>query len=209
MENIDAIYFINLDHRQDRCKEFMGEIEKLGYPKEKVIRISAIHKPAIGALGCTLSHIKTLDTFLKSTAKNCIIFEDDFQFTLDINYCKFLFKSLFQEKVNFDVVMLSGNVMKEQPTNYSYLNKIIDAQTASGYLIQRSFAQKLKECLEESAKCLEEYWNIYQVRKHEYCLDIYWKQLQPQHNWFIFKPKLGLQRESYSDNELKITNYGV
>lgn len=209
MENIDAIYFINLDHREDRCKELLGEMEKLGYPQEKVVRISAVHKPAIGALGCTLSHIKALDTFLKSNAKNCIIFEDDFQFTLDINYCKFLFKSIFRENIEFDLIMLSGNVMKEESTNYSYLNKIIDAQTSSSYLIQRNFAEKLKECLEESARCLEECWNKYQIRKHEYCLDIYWKQLQPQHNWFILKPKLGNQRESFSDIENKITNYGV
>jgi hypothetical protein len=46
-------------------------------------------------------------------------------------------------------------------------------------------------------------------KKYEYCNDIYWKKLQPTSNWFTLYPKTGLQRESYSDNEYKITNYGV
>ena len=36
-----------------------------------------------------------------------------------------------------------------------------------------------------------------------------WKQLQPQNHWFVVEPKFGLQRESYSDVEKKITNHKV
>ena len=46
-------------------------------------------------------------------------------------------------------------------------------------------------------------------RSHEYSNDIYWKRLQPQSNWYILYPKLGFQRESYSDNEEHVTDYKV
>ena len=93
MENIDRIYYINLDHRTDRRQEFENEIQKLA-SLEKVERIQAVHKPELGCLGCTLSHVKTLETFLNSEYKTCLVFEDDFMFNQDMNYCQFLLKHL-------------------------------------------------------------------------------------------------------------------
>ena len=209
MEQIDAVYFINLEHRKDRLEQFCGEMNRIGMPPEKVHRIDAVLNQEIGALGCSRSHIKAIDTFLKSSAKTCCIFEDDFTFTLDINYCKFLLNHLFNANIQYDVVMLSGNVMKAENTTMPFLQKVIDAQTASGFLITRSFAHKLKQNLEEGAEQLEKWYGLHKERKHEFCLDIYWKKLQPENNWYIFKPKMGIQRESYSDNEQKVTNYGV
>ena len=40
-----------------------------------------------------------------------------------------------------------------------------------------------------------------------YAIDMYWKKLQPQSNWFIFYPKIGFQYDSYSDIENHIVNY--
>jgi len=33
--------------------------------------------------------------------------------------------------------------------------------------------------------------------------------LQPQSNWFVFSPKLGVQRESHSDIQGGVVNPGV
>ena len=209
MENIDVIYYINLDSRSDRRQEFVGEMEKLGVPTEKVHRISAIPTPGFGILGCGLSHKKALETFYESGKSYALIFEDDFMFQLDTNYCHFLLKIPFQKKIQFDVIMLAGNVMKAIENDSPFLQKVYDAQTASGFLIHRDFAPKLIQALSESTRLLEDWWNKYHEKKHEYCNDIYWKRLQPDANWFIYKPRLGIQRESYSDNEQKVTNYGV
>lgn len=43
---------------------------------------------------------------------------------------------------------------------------------------------------------------------HELHIDIYWKKLQND-KWYVTNPVLGYQRESYSDIEKRITNYGV
>ena len=209
MDLIDAVYFINLDHRTDRLQEFQQEIKQLGLPDEKIHRISAVHTPEIGVLGCALSHIKVIDTFLESSQKSCLVFEDDFMFTTDINYCKFLFKHLFETKRPFDVVMLAGKIMKEQPTDSPFVSKVLDAQTTSAYLLTREFAPVLRQNLLEGALHLEEWFLQHKEKKHEYCLDIYWKQLQPTSQWFVFHPKMGLQREGYSDIEQKVTKYGV
>ena len=209
MDSIDAVYFINLDHRTDRLQEFQTEIKKLGMAEETIHRISAVSKPDIGVLGCAYSHIKALDEFLQSSYKTCLVFEDDFMFTIDINYCKFLFKHLFESKKPFDLVMVAGKILKEEPTESPFLSKVYDAQTTSAYLITREFAKVLRQNLLEGTVLLEQWFSMYKEKKHEYCLDIYWKQLQPISQWFVFHPKMGEQRESYSDIEKKVTKYGV
>ncbi len=209
MENIGAVYYINLDHRTDRLQQIQTEMKKLGIPDEKWNRIPGIYTPGFGILGCGLSHKKALETFVNSNHTYAIIFEDDFTVSLDENYCRFLLKYAFEKGVDFDILMLAGNVFKEEETNHFFIHRILDAQTASAFVVHRRFAPKLIECLGESTKLLEDWWKEHHEKKHEYCNDIYWKKLQPVSKWFILKPKLGIQRESYSDNEQKVTNYGV
>jgi GR25 family glycosyltransferase involved in LPS biosynthesis len=209
MENIDCVYYINLDHRTDRKEQFEKEIEKLGFPTTKIVRISGIYNKEFGILGCGLSHKKALETFLASPHKNCLIFEDDFQFTLDIHYSRYLLKSVFEKNISYDLVMLAGNLFQTQKTEWPFLRSVLDGQTASGFLITKTFAPKLIECLQESTTLLKDWYDQTGEKKHDYCNDIYWKKLQPVSKWFVFHPKLGVQRESYSDNEYKITNYGV
>lgn len=209
MEKIDAVYFINLDHRTDRLAEIQKEVSEMGFPAEKVHRISAIWKPEIGSLGCALSHIKALNTFLQSNSDTCLILEDDFMRTIDINFMKFLFKDLFETVKEFDVVMLAGKVFQKDSSNSFFFHRVQDAQTTSAYLITRAFAPKLKQNLEEAAQGIESWYTQHKKPSHEYCIDIYWKKLQPVSRWYIVNPKIGLQRESYSDIENKTTNYRV
>jgi hypothetical protein len=120
-----------------------------------------------------------------------------------------LLKSVFEQAVPFDLVMLAGNLMKTESTEWPFLQRVLDGQTASAFLLTKEFAPKLIQCLEESTKLLEEWYRKTGERKHEYCNDIYWKKLQPVSRWYSFYPRIGIQRESYSDNEYRVTNYGV
>jgi GR25 family glycosyltransferase involved in LPS biosynthesis len=209
MDRIDRVYYINLDSREDRKTQFLAEMKKLGVSEEKIERIPGIPTPGFGILGCGLSHKKTVETFLESPYSNCLIFEDDFTVTQDVVYCHFLLRQIFESGIPVDLVMLSGNIMKDEPTVSPFLQKVLDGQTASGFFLTKQFAPKLVQCLSESTVLLDDWHKKTGQKKHEYCNDIYWKQLQPISNWFILKPKLGIQRESYSDNELRVTNYGV
>lgn len=209
MEHIDAIYFINLDHRADRLQEFTQEMEKIGFPKEKIHRVSGIYRPDLGCLGCSKSHVKALTLFLESNYSNCIVFEDDFFFYQDINYCKFLFKHFFERVKQYDLLMLAGNIMKDEATESPFIRRVLDGQTTSAYLVTREFAKPLLENYKAGVQELENWFSIHKDKKHDYCLDIYWKLLQPSSKWYILNPKMGMQRESYSDIEQKVTNYRV
>jgi GR25 family glycosyltransferase involved in LPS biosynthesis len=186
------IYYINLEHRNDRRIQLEKEISTISLPKE---RIDAIYFPCLGSLGCTLSHIKTLERFIDDTEHNeCIILEDDFEFTRN-------FQELKIPDIPWDVIMLSGNVMKEDYFN-TYLNKVYDCQTTSGYMVNKKFAKILLNNFNESAHLLTKTRD-----RLKYSLDIYWKILQPISNWYIYSPKFGKQRESFSDIEYTNVNY--
>ena len=97
MENIDIIYYINLDHRIDRNTEILSELRKMNISNLKIQRIPAIYTKGFGILGCGLSHLKAVETFMKSEYKNCLILEDDFMFSLDTNYSNFLLNTFFKK----------------------------------------------------------------------------------------------------------------
>jgi GR25 family glycosyltransferase involved in LPS biosynthesis len=209
MDNVDVFYYINLDHRIDRKQQFEDEMMKVGIPESKCVRIPGVYTKELGILGCGLAHKKALETFLASPYLTCMIFEDDFTFSLSREHMDMILSGLSSENIQFDCILLAGYLLDTQPTHVSFLRRVFDAQTTSGYLITRDFAPLLLQNLEESTAFLEKYYRETGEKHHEYCLDIYWKRLQRTSRWYIFQPKFGFQRESYSDNEYKVTNYGV
>lgn len=206
--DIDVVYFINLDHRKDRLNEFTNEMTNLGIPLEKVKRISAVYDKNKGDLSCSRSHIKTLEEFINSNYKNCIIFEDDFEF-YDYNTTRKLLQLFFKDNIPYDVVMLSSNTIKEEKTSYPYIHKIISSQTASGYLVNKHFANVLLDNYKEGERLFSEAYNTDDKKDYLYAVDQYWKKLQPNSNWYVFNPKLGKQRESFSDIQKGVVNYNV
>jgi len=117
-----------------------------------------------------------------------------------------VFKDFFDNKINYDVCMLSGNVVnKVSIKEYNFIEKIIDAYTTSGYMINKKFANKLHENYVEGEKMLENGYNKLldgdddSPLRSIYAIDQYWKPLQKDNNWFVFNPKLGIQGDSYSD----------
>ena len=54
---VDIIYYINLDHREDRKKEFNNWISDSKF-NGVVERIPALYNKTKGYIGCTMSHLK-------------------------------------------------------------------------------------------------------------------------------------------------------
>jgi GR25 family glycosyltransferase involved in LPS biosynthesis len=208
MEHIDCVYYINLDHRTDRREEIEQELDTMGL-LSKTIRVPGVSIPELGILGCAYAHRNALHIFLQSPHTNCIILEDDFVFRMDKEYCEFLLTAVFANEIEFDCILLAGNILNSEETIWPFLRKVTDAQTTSGYLITKEFTEKLLQNLEESSFLLHQHFLEHREKNHELCLDIYWKKLQPNSNWFVFHPKLGMQRDGYSDIENKVTSYGV
>ena len=210
-EHVDVIYYINLDNRADRKKEFLDEMRRMQVPDQKIVRISAIQKPGQGDWGCSLSHLITMQQFLDTKYNNCIVFEDDFVFTQDMKKMNEMFDSTLKKVKNYDIIMLSANEVDVKSTEHEYLKKVNDAQTTSGYMVNKYFATTLMQNYVEGAKLIEK---SYEGGKSDalqgpFCVDQYWKRLQPQSNWYMFSPKLGVQRESYSDIQGGVINPGV
>lgn len=198
----DHIYYINLDHRVDRNEEFLAEMKTLGIPSEHYTRVSAIYNEECGALGCSQSHAKAIKLFLESPYQRCIIFEDDFVSKKE-EWDDFFQKMKAYPDEGWDLIQLSGNILDSCETSISFLRKAFYVQTSSSYLLQKRFAPKLLENIEEGSRKLETTYS------ESSCLDIYWIPLQEKNLWFISEPLIGYQRESYSDILKRITNYGV
>jgi GR25 family glycosyltransferase involved in LPS biosynthesis len=209
MEYIDTFYYCNLEQRPDRNIEFLGEMNKLGVPAEKIHRINSIYVPEFGALGCAKSQVSALRHFLESGKAVGAIFEDDFMFTESKETIQKVLSDFFQKNIYFDCLLLGGNILQAVPTPLPYLQKVYDAQCCSSYVFTRDFAQKLVTLWEEATVLQEEHCKTNPKVFHYYCIDIAWKQLQPTHHWFVVEPKFGIQRESYSDIEKRIVFYKV
>ena len=201
---VDQVYYINLDHRLDRLDHIQGELAKTNISPEKIVRISAIYKPEFGALGCTLSHIVALEEFIQSGKNTCIVFEDDFEFIQEQSIVNTLFDEVFVEFPDFDVIMLAAYTQSESPMpSVTFVTKTMDACTTAGYMVSKHFAPILLQNFRDSADLAEGVG--YQT--HDYCLDQYWKRLQPITEWYTLSPRIGKQMETYSDIEKKIVQY--
>tara|TARA_R110001592_G_scaffold78417_1_gene235202 strand:- start:75 stop:677 length:603 start_codon:yes stop_codon:yes gene_type:complete len=197
---INKVYFINLNHRIDR-KSHIEQLLKNSGLDTIAERISAVNNPIIGAAGCTVSHILTLERFIGSKENYCLVLEDDFTLD-DPTTLKDNIKKVFDDKVDFDVVQISGNHVDIKECNYSYLKTVKDSQTTSGYIVNRRFANTLLENFKECYTLMSKLGKCEQS-----CLDIHWKILQPISKWYCFSPPLGYQMDGYSDVEKFNTSY--
>jgi GR25 family glycosyltransferase involved in LPS biosynthesis len=204
MNQINAIFYINLESRPDRRDHFLKEIQHLTTDLSKVHRIDAVYHKH-GALGCTQSHIKALETFLANPEwKTCLIFEDDFTFrNQDPITNQQSLNTLFDKFPALDCACLAFNPIRVsyKETELESIKKVISTQTASGYCITRTFAPILLTTWKEG------YAQMAYRGGDEYCCDQYWKRLQPQNNWYLFVPALGYQYANFSDIEKKPVNY--
>ena len=203
MQHIDAILYINLAHRIDRNEHIIQEINKLCTDPLKIHRIDAI-KHNEGALGCGLSHIKTLEYILEHPEwKTVLILEDDF--TFKSTTIEKTINELFQTFPYMDVGLLSYNhtELKCTDTIHPLFKKITYSQTTSSYIIRQSYVPKLLQNMKESTEDIKK-----NGKRHENCIDIYWTKLQPEANWIAVYPAIGYQYDNYSDIENRITTYG-
>jgi len=209
MNNIDCIYYINLEYRKERNDLFLQTMTDLNVPPEKIHRINAVYVRGLGALGCTKSHILTLETFLQSEHKTCLVLEDDFTYKDKETFWSDVQK-VFDTKILFDIIQLSYNNIYDPINNYivnntefDFLKRVQKTICASSYIITREFAPILLKNLYESSKLLSEKPCV------DYTLDTYWSKIQPNHLWYCISPSIGFQRESYSDILNTFCNYGV
>ena len=199
MTTIKNIFYINLDRRPDRRAEIESELALLGLSGERIPGVPT------GACGCLYSHLNGLKYALENDLEYVIMLEDDFQAVVDPDTFRVRLEGVLNSDLEFDVLLLSYNMIRSEPVpGRTDLVKALDAQTTAGYLIRRHYYQALIDVLEWAHPLLQatgQHWN--------YAIDQAWKRLQPLGRWYAFSPRLGIQRESYSDLAGHVVNYGV
>lgn len=196
-KGIDAIYYINLDKREDRKKEFLDNFNQID--ENRIVRIQAHYYPENGAVGCLMSHITALNKALEDgVGENILICEDDFTIK-DMDYCNKMLDLIFTKIPDWDVIMLGQNTVHAVDTEFASptgekVVRILDSQTASGYLIKTEYIPRLLKIYENDMA------NYVKTGKWgNYYVDQSWKVLQPKDKWYSTTPSIGVQRKSYSD----------
>ena len=203
MEYVDVIFYINLESRIDRKEHFLNEIKKLCIDESKIVRIDAV-KDTNGALGCSKSHIKSLEKFMENSLwKTCMIFEDDYTFyNTNIENNNDRLKSFFSNFTDWGILLLSSNQAGKSSikTHIDCVELVTYSQTLSGYCIHKDCVKEIYENFKESTTLLEK-----SNSKPKHAVDIYWNKLTMKR--YSFTPNMGYQYQSFSDIEKKVVNY--
>ena len=151
-EKVDTIYYINLEHREDRKNQFLSNFPSID--EKRIHRIDAHYEKNNGAIGCLRSHIKALEAAIENNNDNIkdnivLICEDDF-YIEDIFYCNRILDFAFKTLPHWDVIMLAHNTHASENTKYETdknekIIKIKHSATGSGYLMRSSYIPRLLE----------------------------------------------------------------
>jgi len=200
LEDINHAFYINLDHRTDRKEHVTGQLTNLGL--QGFERFNAI-KMENGAVGCSMSHLKILQTAVQNNWDHVLIVEDDITF-LDQALFKTNFETFLQRNGNnWDVILFAGNNMPPYDTIDDVCIKVKRCQTTTGYLVNGHYIKKLMENVKMGLTQL-----MYKPASHAmYAIDKFWFVLQAVDKWYLIIPPTVVQREDYSDIEKKRTNY--
>lgn len=193
--------YINLNKRTDRKKIIENQLNNFDLDYE---RFEAIENSDFGIVGCSLSHLKVLQIAKERRYKNILILEDDFHFLVSKEDFEKQLSLFFNTKIEYNVCMLSYFLLDSQKTQYEFLLKVIEAQTASGYIVNENYYDKLIELYEFAIP------KLIQTKEHWiYANDQIWKKYQSTDNWFCFTNRIGKQSDGFSDTSQRYENYNI
>lgn len=198
--DIKNAYYINLEKRTDRKAHVEHELNKIGIKAE---RFNAIKLPnGNGALGCSMSHLRCIESAKNNNWDHVLVVEDDIKFLDSDLFIKQINKFLKLSKV-WDVILIAGNVYKPYIQYGDFCVKVFRCQTATGYLVKNTYYDKLIQNYKEGIyNLMREPRKIYQ-----HALDKHWFRLQEKDFWFLITPLTVVQREDYSDIEKRDVDY--
>jgi GR25 family glycosyltransferase involved in LPS biosynthesis len=209
-----SCYLISLASREDRRALFVENTNDKGFEHNTFEWIQAIEDQDFGGLGCAKSHVLAMSKFITSTENQyCCIFEDDFKFRETKDFSERLIHRAISDFHSCNVFLLGGTFVTPIPTNSELethkINKVFEANSASGYLIKRKYVPRLMNAFMTSILGMEEFRaaSPRKVIYDRFAIDETWKRLQRSDDWYCSTPMLGEQIASYSDIEKKDVDY--
>jgi len=200
----DHVFYINLDARTDRRYWMEMELNKLGWNKDQITRVPGIIDKS-GPLGCSKAWLETLKLAQQQPSiKHPLFLEDDVEFLLSKESFLEWTSKMKLLHFNWDVMMLSANIQHSQPTELDFVIKIMEAQTTACFSVHPFYLPKLIQHVQKGIDLLEA-----DIHNNQYFIDMHWKSLQPNANWFAFDPLVAKQKSDFSDIEHKVVDYPV
>ncbi|MCF7806430.1 MAG: hypothetical protein K9M07_06290 [Simkaniaceae bacterium] len=198
LNRFDAIFYINLKHREDRRDHFLNELKKLNVDPSKIIRIDAFQDPFNGHRGCVFSHLKALDYAQTHLLSNAVIFEDDFVFLQTKESIQPYIETLFSSEFNdWDIFFMGTNVIHYEGTLNPLIKRVTESQAAHGYAINSPYFETLKNTFLYSFQSLNT--SLFLENHGKHLLDQAWKPLQKTGKWYVANCSIGKQSDSFSD----------
>lgn len=197
-----AVFFINLDKRNDRRLQLEEEFSALGLPAPT--RFSAVLS-ANGALGCASSHLQVLQSWTENRSEGPIcILEDDLEFIASRSDIEAAVGSFLTDK-GVDVLLFGYRTKALLPRLPSGLRIVTESLTTSGYIAKPSAQGPLLRSFQMSVDLLS--------KGHppsEASIDVLWQTLQCKELTFATGPiRMARQRKSFSDIEGMIKDRGL
>jgi glycosyl transferase, family 25 len=198
ISDIKHAFYINLHSRPDRKQHVENQLKTIGINAE---RFNAI-KMSNGALGCSFSHLKLIETAKANNWEHILIIEDDILFTQPSIFIN-QFNNFLSNHKDFDVVIISGNNCPPFTKIDDTCVQVSRCQTTTCYLVQQHYYDKIINNFREGINKL-----LREPHNHIlYAIDKYWFNLQEVDKWYLIIPLTVTQREDYSDIEKRPTNY--
>lgn len=199
ISDVQHVLYINLQEREDRKQHVEEQLRLVGFQNPE--RFDAVVMD-IGAIGCSMSHLRCLETAREQNWDHVLICEDD---------VLFLNPELFTQQMNtflenhddWDVVFLGGhNNQQYIPVDDSCV-QVHKCQTTTGYLVKSHYYDKLIDIMKEGVEMFIKEPHNFSI----YAVDRYWFSLQEVDKWFLIIPLSVTQKEDYSDIEKRSVNY--
>lgn len=201
-------YYINLDNRTDRNSHICELKTKYSFFKD-IERISAIKDLNHGGMGCTKSHIHCLEKISNRDDESYyMIMEDDFFIKSQKHFDDFVreFEKI-KDRDDWDLLTLTPRSCTIIEKYNSDFYRVKNTETATCYIVKKTFVKTLLDNLKESLSRWEEEDKYDRITYHKYAFDQYWKKLQSSHCFLAYKLRLFNQIISYSDIEKRVVNY--
>jgi len=198
VSDIKHAFYINLTTRPDRKQHVENQLKTIGISAE---RFNAI-KMTNGAIGCSMSHLKIIETAKANKWEHVLIVEDDILFTVPNLFVQQFNKFLSNHK-DFDVALIAGNNLPPYKRIDDSCVQVTHCQTTTGYIVQQHYYDTLIQNYKAGILLLMKEPNNHFL----YAIDKYWFNLQAIHKWYLITPLSVTQREDYSDIEKRPTNY--
>ena len=200
---LDHIVYINLESRPDRNIHLLEEFKKIGVTPPQLERWNAV-KTKVGAIGCSLSHIKCLELAKSRQWKQVFICEDDITFlnpSLFMQSLQAFEQSTYRQ--NVDVLIVCGNNCPPYVKCSEFCIQVRNTQAATGYIVMNHYYDTLIQNFRDGVSLLMKD----SENKQQYALDMYWKRLQSKDKWYMLTPVSTTQYANHSDIEYGYRDY--